>query len=149
LKRRRKNLGQTTLVLVVLGAVFGWKLVSEPISPIHAAELAASVDQGLRNPDDIVCLRSELMLVDEGRTIRAQVSRGQQGEVVIDLADLVLGSGLIIASTERTRVRAADSWEPVVMRLAQDSRSVVVTPEGAWGSVHRDTGLELEFALVD
>lgn len=147
--RRRKNLGQTTLVLVMLGAVFGWNLVSQPVNRLFAAGSHASADQGLRAPDEIVCLRSELILEDEGRTIRAQVSRGQKGEVIIDLANFLLGDGLILASSERTRVRAADSNEPIVMRLAQDNRSVVIAPEGSWGRVHRDTGLGLEFELAE
>jgi hypothetical protein len=149
MKRRHKNLGQTTLVLAILGAVFGWSLISQPGSPLYAADSPATADQGLRDPDDIVCLRTEWSLLDEGRTIRAQVSRGRHGEVIIDLADFVLGDGLILASSERTRVRSADSWEPVVMRLAQDHRSIVIAPEGAWGSIHRDTGLELEYEIVE
>jgi hypothetical protein len=149
MKRRHKNLGQTTLVLVFLGAVFGWNLLFQPLNPLFAADLHTSVDQDLRDPDDIVCLRAEWSLAAEGRTIRAQVSRGQQGEVVIDLADFFLGDGLILASSERTRVRAADSWEPVVLRLSQDDRSIVIAPEASWGRVHRDTGLGLEYEIVD
>jgi hypothetical protein len=56
---------------------------------------------------------------------------------------------LILASSERTRVRAADSHEPVVLRLAQDSRSIVISPEASWGRIHRDSGLGLEYEIVD
>lgn len=149
MKRRRNNLGQTTLMLAILGAIFGWSLLSKPTNSLYAAGSHTAIDQGLRDPHDIVCLRSELSLEDEGRTIRAQVSRGQKGEVIIDLANYLLGDSLILASSERTHVRAADSSEPIAMRLAQDDRTIVIVPEAEWGRVHRDTGLELEYGFME
>lgn len=146
MSRKKNNLGQSTLILVLFGALFGWNILAKSDGGLHAV---GTFDQGLRHPDEIVALRSEFELAGEGRTVRVQVNRGQTGEVIIDLANFFLGDGMILSSTERTRVREADSWEPVQFGLAGDDRIVVIEPEASWGKVHRDSGYQLRCRIEE
>lgn len=142
---RSRNLGQVTLVLVALGALFGVQWLSSGIQTEESRFFASQ----LRSGDEVVAFRAHAELEDGARLVRANVIHSRPGEVVIEVSDFLFGTDRLLASSQWAEVREMDSFEPLVVALSNDQRFVVIEPEAEWGRVHRDTGLGVAMYLAD
>jgi len=124
------------LVSLALGSL-ALKGLHEPVEVGAESAVTLATTRSIQDVDRY----SKVAKFESGRQVRVRLLSGEGGEVIVLAQELQIGVQSFEHIREITRLRADQSWEPIVFNTDQGAAICILEPETTWGGVHRETGL--------